>query len=619
MNADFYAILGVESSAGPEVIRRAYRAKAKLYHPDLQSTHSETEAAFSSDRMAELTAAYAVLSDPVARAQYDQTHGRGPNPSAEQSAKEVLLQDLDSARVLLQRDARLVNDPVAQRLLAEALATLRRHVSDTRTSTFARHFIEQGRPAADRYLNALSALSMLFATVLVEPRTRSHTIRLFANACNLSRPSRYQLDNIALVHEKNLPPKEWNATVASLFLLIGISLWNDFTADSDAAQIFFEDYVAGLNRLAAGKSGEERRDGDTGGQSTSRTRSSSAWAGAAGTGSIAEKPELLFSGHRGRVNGLTELLNGQLLSWSQDGSIRIWDADTAEQRIVVNTQHGAVLGAVPLPDGRLLTWGGDDTLRLWELSSGALAGELRLGESAVIGSTSLGEGIMVSWLLDGRILTWDLNPHGKLLSYGRNSQPARGAIAALPGELASWHGDASYSIWDPLEGTEIRRVTAPSNGRVGGVFAGSQGQYVAWTRTGSVVVSKCADGHDNTSELRVGTRIHGGVGLGSGRAAFAAANQSIAIVDIDAVMMLRSLQANAGVVNGVSSTATNDLLSWSSDGAVLVWDVTSWRARRRLVGAKNQLRDAFEMRGGRIVARTEGSAFAAWSPVAPRE
>ena len=63
---DYYAILGVPRDASPEEIKRAYRELAKKYHPDKNRGDPEAE-----ERFKEINEAYAVLSDPQRRAEYD--------------------------------------------------------------------------------------------------------------------------------------------------------------------------------------------------------------------------------------------------------------------------------------------------------------------------------------------------------------------------------------------------------------------------------------------------------------------------------------------------------------------------------------------------------------------
>lgn len=66
---DYYKILGVTKSADTDEIKKAYRKLALKYHPDHNNGDKDAEAKFK-----EISEAYAVLSDPEKRQQYD-TYG----------------------------------------------------------------------------------------------------------------------------------------------------------------------------------------------------------------------------------------------------------------------------------------------------------------------------------------------------------------------------------------------------------------------------------------------------------------------------------------------------------------------------------------------------------------
>lgn len=64
---DLYEVLGVSRDADDAALKKAYRVLAKKYHPDTNPGDKEAEAKFK-----EASEAYAILSDPQKRQQYDQ-------------------------------------------------------------------------------------------------------------------------------------------------------------------------------------------------------------------------------------------------------------------------------------------------------------------------------------------------------------------------------------------------------------------------------------------------------------------------------------------------------------------------------------------------------------------
>jgi len=69
---DFYKVLGVDKDVTQAELKKVYRKLARQYHPDSNPGDAKAEARFK-----EISEAYAVLSDPEQRAEYDQLRAMG--------------------------------------------------------------------------------------------------------------------------------------------------------------------------------------------------------------------------------------------------------------------------------------------------------------------------------------------------------------------------------------------------------------------------------------------------------------------------------------------------------------------------------------------------------------
>jgi WD40 repeat protein len=121
------------------------------------------------------------------------------------------------------------------------------------------------------------------------------------------------------------------------------------------------------------------------------------------------------------VNGALLLPDGKrALSWSRDGTLRLWNLEAGHQVGPALTGHkDAIHGALLLPDGkRALSWSDDRTLRQWDLETGLQAGSALTGhDDGVTGAVLLDKNQALSWSDDWTLRLWDLSTSSELARF----------------------------------------------------------------------------------------------------------------------------------------------------------------------------------------------------------
>jgi WD40 repeat protein len=141
----------------------------------------------------------------------------------------------------------------------------------------------------------------------------------------------------------------------------------------------------------------------------------------------------------------------RILSWSQGGTLRLWDAATRAAISEPLRHEGQVIGAVYSPEGkRILSWSSDKTLRLWDAATGDAIGKPLRHEDIVTGAAYSPDGKRIlSWSNDKTLRLWDAATGAAIGEPLRHESWVNGAVYSPDGKrILSWSTDKTLRLWD---------------------------------------------------------------------------------------------------------------------------------------------------------------------------
>lgn len=175
-----------------------------------------------------------------------------------------------------------------------------------------------------------------------------------------------------------------------------------------------------------------------------------------------------FVGHSNGVYAIDSDAEGRkIVTSSEDGTARIWDASTGREILVLRGHEGAVNSARFDPAGtRIVTAGRDKTVRLWDAATGAELLVLRGHENAVQFACFDAAGRRIlSTSAEFASRVWEADT-GKPLFVLRGHEHVvfRGSFSPDGTRIATCSMDGTVRVWDAANGRQILSMRGRSGG-----------------------------------------------------------------------------------------------------------------------------------------------------------
>jgi WD40 repeat protein len=326
----------------------------------------------------------------------------------------------------------------------------------------------------------------------------------------------------------------------------------------------------------------------------------------------------VLEGHLEPVEGALVLPDGQILSWSGDSTLRLWNSQSGKCLAVLEGHErylvpvfGGSLNALVLPDDRILSWSWDSTLRLWDSQSGECLAVLKGHSGQVDGALVLPDGRILSWSEDHTLRFWD-GQAGRCLAVLEGHSGAVWGLLVLPdGQIISWSGDKTLRLWDS-QTDKCLAVLKGHSGRVDGALVLPVGQILSWSgdktlRLWDGQTDKCLailKGHSG--------RVDGALVCTDGRILSWSGDKTLRLWDGQTDKCLAILEGHSGAILGALVLPDGRILSWSEDKTLRLWDAQTGNCLAVLEGHSGAILGALVLPDGRILSWSEDNTLRFW-------
>ncbi len=176
----------------------------------------------------------------------------------------------------------------------------------------------------------------------------------------------------------------------------------------------------------------------------------------------------------------------RILTWSGD-TTRVWGAENAEPISRPFVHDRRVTGAVFLDEDNVVSWSEDGTARVWNLASGKASATLR--HDGPVNGVLVDEEQLVTWSDDHTARVWKATS-GELLGTMQHDGPVVGArLNRTQTRVLTWSQDATARLWNPDTGESLETTIRLDGPVAGAIFNDGHMEdfYFYWFLIGSVL------------------------------------------------------------------------------------------------------------------------------------
>lgn len=342
---------------------------------------------------------------------------------------------------------------------------------------------------------------------------------------------------------------------------------------------------------------------------------------------LAPPVQVTLQGHSGAVYSVGYAHDGKrLITASEDGTARIWDAVTGQELKIFRGHNGAVNYAVFSPNDRFIaTAGADNVAIIWDIETGEQLCNSQ-HEKAVNSITFSPDGKNFATASDDKtVRVWQVATCDEVSLLDHNTAAVRSVTYSPNGRFIATGGyDGNAYVWDALSGTLINSLSNWPEVVNSLVFSPDSQSLLLDSGYGARRWEFLVTNEQVYETIYMGHTwyvTHVNINPADSREAVTASrDHTVRIWNTDSKNLIAVLRGQDGVIYSAAFDPTGDHLATAgADATVRIWNIGEWR-KSILTGHTNYvLSAAYRFDGRRIATASQDGTIRIWDTDSGRE
>ena len=319
----------------------------------------------------------------------------------------------------------------------------------------------------------------------------------------------------------------------------------------------------------------------------------------------------VLAGHSSGVSAVASLDSRRVVSGSENGELRVWDVGNGQALSILAGHSDKVRALAVLTNGQVVSGSSDRTLRVWNFENDQDFSDLEGHTGAVSTVSVIDCKRVISGSFDRTLRVWDTEKGVALQVLEGHADEVR-AVAVLDNQrVVSSSLDGTLRVWNLetgkllriLEGHSlwVRTLVALDSDRV---VSGSDDRTLRVWDVERRTVLRVLRGHS--------AGVHAMAVLGSRRVVSGSEDRTLRVWDLERRPPLRVLEGHSAGIRAVAMLDNRRVVSGSDDRTLRVWDVESGQTLQILEGHLNGVGAVAVLGSRRVVSGSEDGMLRVW-------